>query len=347
MAKIWEIDFTKCSGTAGAGTYGASTVNFGYLQDNINDIPALQHGGAAQEVDPLPQFTTRSGIKHNTGTYSSIVFDTGHSTYTWKRTNDPAPLNINGNFSGVYTRRSFVVWFYLHGSAETGTNGLYGENDSSTSPRAGFFMYNGSQFRCYANSSNIISSSFGDLQQGTWHCGVITIDRAEPKTRLYLDGELVGSSSTVHGATSLLATSPYAYLQIGDINGSREANVTYGYLATYDEKLSPASISGIYETFLIDSVTGDDPAFSVSGTVFDVRDLAISGAPVYLINTDDDSIAHITTTSGDGSYVTHIPFAGDYVLVTANDPPAIGARALSLSASGVAGSGSITFYDGS
>ena len=100
MFKIWEIDFTSFSGI--------------YPVDNINNIPAVGAPSSVDTVNPLPGFTVRSGISISpNGNYQAYSFDSG-SSYT----------GCSGNFSGPYTVRSFVCWFYLQGDSETGLNGL-------------------------------------------------------------------------------------------------------------------------------------------------------------------------------------------------------------------------------
>jgi len=329
MVKIWEVDFTSFSGT--------------YPVDNIDNIPAVDVLGTVQSVTTLPDFSYRPGISLNANTTrDGYVFDR-ESEY----------VGCKGNYSGSYTTRSFICWFNLYDNAGTtgnnGVTGLYCENGGVSGANTGLFLYKTSfdnhRIRFYVNNTMVIEVPTGNIDLDTWHCAVLTVNKGTPIAKLYLDGVYINQTSTVpdnaySGGTDLetLLGLPVSFY---------EPPVKMGYIATYSEELSPTSISGIYDTFLVDSLAGDDPAFVISGTVYDTRDLPASGTSVYLINTSDNELADIQVTSSGGDYTTYIPFSGDYILVSANNTPSVGARALSLTASGVAGSGTITFYDGS
>jgi hypothetical protein len=329
MAKIWEVDFTSFSGV--------------YPVDNIDNVPAVAVYGTVQQADPLPEFNLRPGIKLDpNATRDGYVFD-----------RESAYIDCKGNYSGNYTTRSFVCWFRLYDLAgPTGVStvtGLYCEGNAFSDGRTGLFLYKTSadnhRIRYYVNGSQRKEVPTFNVYEDTWHCAVLTVNKGTPVAKLYLDGNYFGETQYVPD-NSYAAAGDLETL-IGLPVNSYEPPVHLGYVATYSEELSHAAISGIYESFLVDSISGDDPPFTISGTVYDNRDYPVDSSPIYIIDTNSNTIVDHSITTSSGTYQSYIPYSGDFVLVSPNTPPAIGARAVTFSASGVAGSGTITFYDGS
>jgi hypothetical protein len=320
MVKIWEIDFTNFSGTGNDEP-----------QDNVGTGHLNLVTGTPAKVSPLPQFNNRPGVR-----FEETQPHQGYQV-------DGSDADSVARFQGSYTptqQRSFVMWFYPHGVTESTAahQPIWLGRKSSGAFSSGFSVTTSGTFNFWADvhTERYETSAIG---LNTWHLAVMTVDRGSSETVYYFDGSPVYSGST-------LPPLSLDNCWIGELGTTWEPEVSLGYVATYDHILSEASVSGIYSTFLIDSLSGDDPAFTLSGTVRDSSGTSVSGAPLYLINVSDNQLYETSESSTSGTYSINVPYSGDYVLATANVVPNIGARALSLTASGVAGSGSITFHDG-
>lgn len=318
MVKIWEVDFTVFSG-------GGSNEP----QDNVGTEHLSTVIGTPVQLSTVGGFTNRPGIR-----FERNNVDQRYELHT-------AGVN-NGKFRNAYSptsKRSFVLWCYKPSNTrDDDLSMIWGDHNSNTY-RNGFYINTSNQFEFYvASTSRYTSATQGT---GEWHMLGMTVDRTISETVLYYQGEQVASGSYVPSTTE---GGSYE-CEIGDTFQTREPNLDLGLVATYDHILSPTSMSGIYESFLIDSATGEDPIFTLSGTVYDIADSAVSGAPVALYHIEDNEVYERVNADGNGDYTLHIPFAGDYVVFTSSIPPNKGARAVSLSASGVAGSGTVTFYD--
>ncbi|RKZ82104.1 MAG: hypothetical protein DRQ39_11135 [Gammaproteobacteria bacterium] len=317
MAKIWEVDFTSFSG-------GGS--------DEPQDSVGSQH--LSTVVGTPTKLTTLGGMSFRPG----IRFDIDNSDQGYELHTAGA---TNGRFRNAYSpssKRSFVLWCYKPSNSRDSDLSMIWGDHTSNNYRDGFYINTSNQFEMYVDSSSRYTSATQGV--GDWHMLSMTVDRTVPQTVLYYQGSVVASGTYVP-STSTAGVST----EIGDTFQTREPGMDLGLVSSYDHIVSPTSMLGIYESFLIDSPGGEDPIFTLSGTVFDPTNVAVSGAPVALYSVADNEIYQRVDADSNGDYTIHIPFAGDFVLMTSSIPPKTGARALSLSASGTAGSGTVTFYD--
>ena len=315
MVKIWEVDFTSFSGTQ--------------PQDNIGTQHLSSVVGAPPTLSTIGGLSNRPGVRFPLNNVLNRYDIVGSSAHNAKFENDYFPTS----------KRSFVMWCYKSDDSRDTSGEIWMDKNSFTRMN-GFQILNDNSFRFRVGGLSRYTTA---TQSGSgWHMLAITVDRTISETNIYYQGEWVASGTYVPAASE----GPFYGAGIGDFDSNTECNLDLGLCTTYDNVLSPASISGLYETFLIDSLAGEDPAFVISGTLYDPILTPISGAPIYLINVNDDEIYSKSVSASGGYYEIDIPFAGDYLLATTNFTVSSGARAVGLTASGVAGSGSITFHDG-
>ena len=318
MVKIWEIDFTTFSGGG---------------NDEPQDNVGTQH--LSSVIGTPTKLTTVGGLTNRPG----IRFNINNSDQRYEISTAGAN---NGKFRNAYSptsKRSFVLWCYVPSTSRDSDNSIIWGDDNSNTYRSGFMINTSSQFELFVGSSARHTTPAATA--GSWHMLAMTVDRTLPKTVLYHQGLEVASGTYVPSTSE---GSGYRS-SIGDTFQTREPGVDVGLVQTYDHILSSGSIAGLYESFLLDSAGGEDPIFTLSGTVYDTTNTAVSGAPVALYHVEDNEVYERVDADGNGDYVLNIPFAGEYVVFTSSMPPNRGARAVSLSASGVAGSGTVTFYD--
>lgn len=322
MVKIWELDFTTFSGASNQ-----------YPLDNVGDQNISQVVGTPLKVTPVGGLTNRPGVR----------FQANNSDQRYELSTGFPSLDVtNGFFKNSYSptsKRSFAMWCYLFTASRDGDRAMIWGDDNSNTYDSGFVINTSNQFEFYVAGTARYTTS--TVSAGSWYHLAMTIDRVAPQTVIYFNGQPVASGTYVP------STSPgFGYRSsIGDTFQTREPNLDLGLVQTYDNILSPSSVEGLYESFIIDSAGGEDPIYTLSGTVYDNTNATVSGAPVALYSPDDNEVYERVDTDGSGEYELQVPFAGDFILFTASTPPGTGARAVSLTASGVAGSGTITFYD--
>jgi hypothetical protein len=309
MAKLAEFNFCAFSGGLPIDEVSKTTLS-GYLL-----------GSAPSTINPLPGKVNRPGLRY--------IINNTQKQFTYD--NDVVDgLRFHSTFLPTQ-RRTFVFWYYCNGTShDTGLNN-YGWDSAAN----GFGLQTtGLQY--FLNGGTVATAAGGNVIG--WHNAVMTIDRTIPRTTCFFDSASFFNTSTVP------ATGSANPVRIGHIASTREADMSIGYVATYDTILDAATISGIYQAGLMDTAAGNSPLALMSGVVLDLDNKTISGAPLYLIKTSDGQMYHKTTASSGGLYTVPVPFPGNYVLAASSIPPARGARAISLSAST---SGTITYYDGS
>lgn len=318
MVKIWEIDFTVFSG-----------VGNNEPQDNVGTQHLTSVVGTPVKIPTIGGLTNRPGIR----------FQINNSDQRYEIST--AGINA-GKFKNSYaptSKRSFVTWIYVPSTSRDGSDAMIWGDDNSNAYRSGFVINTSNEIDYYVSSSVRYSSP--TVTAGSWHMLAMTVDRTLPKTTIYYQGLEVASGTYVPSTTE-----GFGYRSsIGDTFQTQEPGVDVALIQVYDHILSSGSVAGLYESFILDSAGGEDPIFTLSGTVYDPADTPVSGAPVALYHVEDNEVYERVNSDGNGDYTLHIPFAGDYIIFTSSTPPNKGARAVSVSASGVAGSGTVTFYD--
>ena len=314
MNKLAEINFT----VTGTGGVPIDEVSGTTLSGSVG-------GSSPTVISPLPAMSNRPGFRfYVDNVVDYFQYDGGVGEVL--------------KFSSLYLpsqRRSFVLWYYSHGSAthDAGaTNYIWG-GDSN-----GFAIHNDG-LRFVRNSMATYTDSSGNNKG--WHSAVTVIDRINGTYECYFDGALVYNDTTMPNLT--YSGSTYG-MRFGHPATDREADVSLGYVATYDTALDSGTVNSIYNDFIRDSAAGNEPLAVLSGIILDLEDVPASGAPFYLIKTSDGEIYHQGNTSNNGEFLLDIPFSGHYIAVTSALPPASGARAISLVATS---GGNITYYDGS
>jgi hypothetical protein len=317
MVKIWEIDFTSFSGSSNI------------LYDQVGNGDLTVYNGTINKQEPL------SGFNHRRGVYFSNNND--QQQYVLY---EPSIISIEeARFSATYNRRSFALWIYTEGMG----NSSYWDSSSN---RLNIWGYNNAVGRVDAGigasslgdgigiirNQTLLIQSFSLLENG-WHLIVVTIDRLAPQTRLYIDNELIGTSTSI-----IEATTPTVSEVIGDTGTGNEGSFYLGNAATYDHILSEAEISTMYNTFLVDSEVGPHYYQAFSGYVYGPTGSKVSGAKVLAIHKDLNKVVHSETSNSSGYYEIILPYSGTYTII-AEDGPYNGATAFPV----IATSGNVYF----
>lgn len=313
MSKIWEVDFTSFSGTS----------ELAY--DNVGTQHLLTYYNI-EKVDPLPEFSYRPGITFSIGSSSARYYDL----------TTPVDSNAFWRRSASYTSRSFVLWVYLPGGVpnssyyDSAEVPLWVATTTTTTHTDGFLVYGGQTGTARLKiNTNVIDG--GSLSAG-WHLLVATIDVSGNISKFYIDGQYIGSYSGIPSATAA------TYEIIGQRATSAEGTFSLGYVATYDHILSLSEVVALYNTFLVDSISGDDPYQTFSGTVFGLDGEIVEGSKLYLINTDTDLLVSSDVSTESGIYSLVVPTSGNYVVISV-DPPYGGSRSFPM----IAASGGVYF----
>ena len=317
MAKIWEVDYTVFSG---ASNIALDNIAGNDLVNNTNII----------QISTLPGFNFRGGVDFpNSG---------GTNYYGGNGTGLPSVARWRDPFTGT-SKRSFVMWVYLQQEGTDGSTYMWGGGSSSTFPTDGFMRTNRLVTLRRGGGSGP-GQEIPSIEIPGWHSIISTVDRIGVDAKLYIDGSLVGST----GGT--FSSSPSSNSLIGHSNSGQESDMKLGYTATYDHVLTPTEVSGIHASFLSDTIVAQ-PIASLSGTVHGLQNQTISGADVFLVYNDSPfQLVDYSTTDFGGFYEIDVPYFGDFTLVSSHPPDVPGARAVSLTVSGIPGSGTITFHDG-
>lgn len=311
MALIWEVDFTSFS--------GVSDVAY----DNVGSHHLIQSSGIVK-VSSMPALSLRPGVAF---TLNNIVQVYGVRS----------SAALNGCFNGSYSYRSFVLWMYNLGNTNSvsfwdvgGTCGLWAEWDGVTQ-NSGFYKNNSGNIEYRFNAST--SVEFGVIGQG-WHMFVSTCDKVSLASTFWLDGVLIGSSSSI----TPTAGGTYDCL-IGDRDAGREGTYQVGLLQTYDHILTSGEIAAMYSTFLVNSIVGNsDPYQTFSGTLYGLDGLPVSGANHFSLYSPLNEIVHSGQTTDSGTFLVELPYSGEYSVLFTSTPSA-GGRVVSA----IANSGGVYF----
>lgn len=282
MVKIWEVDFTVFSGS--------------YPQDNVGTQHLSTISGTPHRV-LLPEFTVRSGVEFYTvtGTYDSYDLIAASAT--------------NARFSPThYSKRSFVAWFYAYDLTSFRAP-IWGENSVNDNIGHGIQLET-NNLVIRKDGSSVYTSTSG-LIANYWHNIVITIDKAANQMKMYLDG-------TERLTTTAPTTNYTSFAKIGDqriVSPARESTVALAYTATYDHVLSPAEITLIMDTGLLDvSSPSTYPYATVSGIIFGIDYLPLAGAKVFAYNYNTLGIVASSTSTSSGVYTLNFESAGNYAI---------------------------------
>lgn len=318
MTKIWQTDFTTFSGVTNV----------------LYDLVGTQHlsitSGTLNKVDPLIGFSNRKGMYFsNNGNIQQYVLYAPDGS-----------INLtNARFTAPYTTRSFVLWIYTYTMGNitywdntTNTINLWGSYNTGARVDYGLVSPPLGAGIAVLNNQTIFLGSTVALTTG-WHCAVVTINRTSPQTKLYIDKYLVGTSTTV-----VASGSPTVGEVIGDTGGSNEGTFYLGEATTYDHILSQAEVNTIYDTFMVDSITGPANYQTFSGYVYGLNNQVVSGAALTTYHKDTSQVVHETTTSSNGYFQIILPYSGTYV-VTADQAPNSGTRSFPV----IATSGGVYF----
>lgn len=313
MGKIWEVDFTRFS--------GSSAVAY----DNIGSQDLTVPSNIVRVSGTVPGFNYRPGI------YFSLD---GIDTQSY---NLQASNTSNAFWRHPDNTRSWNMWLYQVNSLSSNTwwdsgnaqdSYLWVSNLSlASNSDNGFYAAGGgsSTYRCRFNS-NALDSGFTP-QSNSWHMLTATLDRTNSTVKFYVDGVLRASAS---GASYMPATGTSNEQCIGYRHLNDEGTFYLGLVQTYDHVLSSGEVSALYGTFLVDSVIGEStPYQTLSGYVFGTDGLPSSGATVYLLHQDTNNIEAMVTTSGDGYYEVIVPYSGSYTVISTLTPSG-GARAVAM-----------------
>jgi len=313
MVKIWEVDFTRFSGST-AVAYD----NIG-SQDLVNPTNIVRNTA-------LPDLTVRSGVTFSGKTGANAQF------YLLQA----APPVNNAYWRTPAATRSWAIWYYQVAELNTNANWdstggggyIWVSNSSDANTVDNGFYAAGSPGAIRCGFGSQILDSFSDPGPNNWHLLAATLDRNINQVKFYVDGVRVASGT---GATFMPATGTGNEQCIGYRSTSRQGNFLLGQAMTFDHVLSDAEVQTMYNTFLVDSSAGNDPYQTFSGTVFGLGGLPASGASIYLIHQDTGKIEFSTSSSGDGSYQVIVPYSGSYTLVSTLTPSG-GSRSFPMSA---------------
>lgn len=325
MTKIWECDFTGITGSYPIPAY-----------DNVGNQDLTQgwfQNGAAAKISPLPGFNFRPGVK--------VDNDNQAQYYNYSDSH-----TFNAYFSDPYSgtgTRSFVMWVYFVNQGTDTFSFIWGEGRFWEWPNDGIGR-NNRLISLRGASNHHVTYTIPTSGFPGWHSIIATVDRNTPVAELWVDG--VSRGTTTGGFSTTSGGSQWRGL-IGNWDSSHEGDMQIGYCATYDHILTSGEISAIHSSFLVDAVSAHAPG-QVSGVVFDESNQPISGADVFLLHNGNpyEIVDHAYTTSS-GYYELGVPWYGDFTLVSSNPPDTQGARAVSFTLSGVSGSGTIIWHDGS
>ena len=287
MSLIWEVDYTSFSGSS----------NIAY--DNVGSQHLTTYTNLTK-VSPAAGFTYRPGISttvDGANDYYNIASGGSNTTKAW----------WSDSYSPT-SRRSFVCWVYFPSTSTEGSSCVWGDSAATTYADEGINRTN-RVLSITLNNTTIFSYTIpGDGFPG-WHSIIVTVDRTVPQSKLYVDGILRGTSSSV------AATSSMTYRRIGQNNASQEQAMSLGYTATYDHILTSGEVTSIYNTGLVDRLLAN-PYQSCSGTIYGLSGLPVSGSTVYVIYDTNKQVVSTTTTTASGYYEVDLPYSGSYVLVS-------------------------------
>jgi len=320
MAKIWEVDFTKFNPPA---------------SDNAVDNIGTEDLTAGTNIikGSLPGFTYRPGV----------IFDQDNavaSRYTFSQSTHPSAV-----FTGSFSARSFVMWYYAIGDGPwENRSALWGNNFGFSTPQEGWNVQLGN-LNLFVSNTLVATYPSSFSQTAGWKLVVCTIDKNLGQTRGF------GRSSVEDFDTGIFAgvsnNSEVLAMMVGDSSTSREISASIAYMATYDHILSLAEIDAIEAAFLRDSVNGETAVADLTGLVIDEAFNTVSGADVTLFNNDLNLLVAQDITTSSGTYSVDVPYYGNYT-VTASHPPNTGAIAAPFIVTGISGSpGVITWLGGS
>lgn len=280
MIKIWEVDFVKLDANS-----------------KPQDLVGTQHlnSGSAVVIAPLPGFIQRPGMS-----FPSINAGAHYDLYGGSVTN----AIFRQTYPGT-NRRSFELWFYFNGGADS-IGSLWAHFNNVPTQLDGFVVDNGNAFRLYLNSSFVYSKAA--INSTSWQHVILTVDRAVPQTILYYNGVQVYSSATLPG------TSTTTYAWIGGF-GSRESNAFMAKAATYDHILTSGDVSFLYNLGLVDEYT-PNPFVARSGTVYDLTGDPLPDATVLVYDHVRETVVSKHKADSNGDYTAVFPYPGEFSIYT-------------------------------
>lgn len=292
MVKIWEIDFTK---------YRPDDNKIALDSVGSNDLTSYW---SIERLYGLP-----GGLSNRPG----VRFRNDNNVRNY---GIPSPGRWNDSYSPT-GRRSFVFWFYTNGTGTDYNGSIWGSTNDGTGAQFGLSTVNNYLWYRY-NSGNAQFSSSQIFSSTSWHLVIVTVDRNNNEQRCYHNNSLKISLNSV---SNMFPTSANDHF-LGNLVWDNQAGFDVGYIASYDHILDSSERTAIYNAFLNNSPAGESPIQTISGTVYDLNNLPVSGADIYLVrdNSSSQLIDLYTTTDANGHYRLDIDLAGNYILVSSNMP---------------------------
>ena len=293
MTKIWEVDFAHVSGA--------------YYLDNIGtqDLTTPVATAGPSGISFLPGFHYRPGIS-SPGFASSAILQTLDLT---GKTN----AHLSNSYSGT-SARSIEIWVYIPVAVLDGSSSPWDNAGNLWTEGAFNFRLQRSatstQLQVIVGATTTLIDNL--ISTVGWHHLAITVTRTPNTHKVYYNGNLVGSGTTVPG------TSPAANPRLGEDTTSTESMFCMGKVATYDTALSPSEITTLYNNFIPDSIEGELFYGTISGTIYNPLGLPVSGATVMLLNTDTSSVVSQDITTNSGYYEVLIPYSGSFHVISYN-----------------------------
>lgn len=295
--KYWKLD-------AGTGTV--------LTDSSANAIQGWWYGGSA------------TYMRWNTGLFgSSITFDGGVADFSW----------IRGNSAGTLTVASASISLWMCMPVTYQADGAVAEFRTSNPDNASYTLEVGSTAQLWlrktdgGGTTNLVGPTTTALNDGQWHHVVFTLDNANSKAKIYVDGVLDAVSTSYsstedpyHVRFGSRATSPAAWYS-GRIDE----------ILTYDQPLNQLHVTYLFSkgpgpctpsTMHIEEIECD--LFSVPGNrnkgmatvkVYDNCVGLVSGATVTGTFTGDYTDAGMSAVTDD---------AGRAVILTVQEQPGQG-----------------------
>jgi len=307
MPKIWEVDFTSFS--------GATDVAY----DNVGSQHLTVSSGIVK-VAPLTNYAFRPGVAFTNNTVKQAYAVRGSNA-------------LNGCFRQTFNQRSFVTAVYFNGAVfsntafydSSGDSTIWAEGASQASISAGFVISQNVAPQSLVfkySSASFLDTGLTSLSG--WNILTATIDRIAIETRFYLNKTLVGMVAQVPDTVNTDCI-------VGDFGVNNEGTFQVGLVSTYDTILSPTEINAIVDTGLKDTLVGNTPFQTFSGTLYGNTGNAVSGAKIYAIYDGLTTVASSGSTTSSGTYDLNLPYSGAYTVVFTSSPSA-GSRSVNVNA---------------
>lgn len=316
MTKIFEVTFAQFD--PGASNNAVDLIGGQNL--NVNS--------GVNKLNPVNEFTFRPGVTFPFTDY-----------YALSNAN-----NSNAVFNGSYTKRTWVCWYYSLG-VNWGSAGILWAERNLTST-----FYNGwSRNSALDPLTGRVNDTFQAQYPSTfidtagWKLAVMVSDKSLNQTRFFGRSEDDNFDSSVLNSVPSASESATTWIG-GSTAGNNFSAMNLGYIATYDEAFNSSQVDLVYEAFLRDSLQAEYAVAVISGIVYDLNVLPISGANVYLLNDDLNQLQGYTPADQNGNYLMYIPFFGDYTITSSNTAVTSGSGSFTFTVTGTQGNESIIFY---